>query len=282
MAGFPVVDFAWAGSTHVPARSTYGPYTTARWEFIWGLEGSAEVRSGDQHFVFGVGSVQLTPPGIENHYRWTGGGRSSYGYAIFTGDPHPEWPRFRDGRTDDIVPQLLDHVLWLDTVRPEGWRESATGALSYALHAFVTGHAATQIDPSLDLPDAITRSLAAVRRAWDRDPQRALSLSDLAEAAGVSREHLARTYRRYTGSGPMTAIRTLRIARSAELLSHTNLSVAGVARATGFVSEFHFSRTFRATTGYSPSAFRRDADARFDLPIALRRLATQLPAPPVR
>jgi AraC-like DNA-binding protein len=282
MAGFPVVDFEWAGSTHVPPRSTYGPYTTARWEFIWGLEGSAEVLSGEERFIFGVGSIQLTPPGVENHYLWSAAGRSSYGYAIFTGALQPEWPRFREGRPDDIVPRLLDHILWLDTLRPEGWRQSAAGALSYALHAFVTGHTATRIGPDLDLPDAITRSLAAVRRAWDQDPPRALSLNDLAMAAGVSREHLARVYRRYTGSGPMTAIRTLRIARSAELLSHTNQSVTEVAHATGFTSEFHFSRTFRARTGYSPTSFRRNPDARFDLPIALRRLATQLPPPPVR
>ncbi len=273
----PPIRFCWAGSTSVPAGSTYGPYTTDRWEFIWCLEGSAEVESGDDRFTFTVGSAQLTPPGVCNSYRWTKEARSSYGYAIFTLDADPGWVRFRPGLAGDIVPHLLDHVLWLDSVRPAGWDAASTAALGYAIVAFATGHSATQLDRDLEMPDALIRSLAALRDRWDDASDTPLALDDLARAAGVSREHLSRLYQRYTGMGPMAAIRTLRLARASELLSHTNLGVAEIARAVGFANEFHFSRAFRALAGQSPSSFRRDPDARVDLSVALRRLNTQLP-----
>lgn len=277
-AWLPPVKFDWAGSTTVPAASTYGPYTTVRWEFIWVLEGSAEVTSGGETFTLSVGSTQLTPPGIRNLYRWGPRSGCNYGYAIFTLDEAPSLPRFRNGRAGDIVPRLLDHVLWLDALHPDGWRAAATTALAYAMCAFATGNSATQLDRDLGVPEAILRSLAAVREAWDEAGDNPLTLDDLAKAAGVSREHLSRLYQRYTGMGPMAAIRTLRLARAAELLSHTNLGVAEVARAVGFANEFHFSRAFRALAGQSPTGFRRDPDARVDLSVALRRLRTQLPA----
>lgn len=273
----PAIRFDWAGSTSVPAGSTYGPYTTARWEFIWCLEGSAEVESDSERFTFATGSQQLTPPGVRNFYRWTRRSRSSYGYAIFSLDGDPGWPRFRPGRSDDIVPRLLDHVLWLDSVRPQGSQAAATAALDYALTAYASGNSATQLDRDLEMPEALIRSMATLRERWDDAADAPLSLDDLAKAAGVSREHLSRLYQRYTGMGPMAAIRTLRLARAAGLLSHTNLGIAEIARAVGFTSEFHFSRAFRALAGQSPTAFRRDPDARIDLPVSLRRLSTQLP-----
>lgn len=272
----PRLDFAWAGSTRVPPGSSYGPYTTAYWEFIWGMDGSARVLSGDDSFVFGARSLQLTPPGVRNFYEWHPTVSSSYGYAIFTMADSPEWPRFRAARSDDLVPELLDHVLWLDSTHPAGWREAAALVMAYAVHAFVTGDSLTRLGRDRELPEAITRSLAVVRERWDAHGLSAVPLEDLATAAGVSREHLSRVYAKYTGMGPVSAMRTLRLSRAAELLSHTNLGIAEIARIVGFPNEFHFSRAFRALSGQSPSSFRRDPDSRLELPVALQRLGTQL------
>ncbi|HLS14233.1 MAG TPA: AraC family transcriptional regulator [Beutenbergiaceae bacterium] len=273
----PELDFAWAGETRVPAGATYGPYTTVYWEFIWCMEGSAQVRSADQEFTFSTGSVQLTPPGERNYYQWHPVTGTRYGYAIFTMEKrYPHWPRFRGPRTDDIVAPLLDHVLWLDATHPEGWRESATTALGYAIRAFAAGASATRLEPDRQLPDVIMAAVEAVRQRWDTEGTDQPSLGELADAAGVTREYLCRVFARHVGLGPVAAIRTLRLHRAAALLSSTNLGIAEIAQHLGFNSEFQFSRSFRTLTGQAPTAFRRDHGAGLDLSVPLRQLGRHL------
>lgn len=274
----PVPDFAWAGSARIPGGSTYGPYTTPHWEFIWCLEGGAEVSSGDINFTLHRGSLQLTPPGVRNYYRWHQGASTTYGYAIFQmPGARDGLPRYRPSRSDDVVVPLLDHLLWLDTVQPQGWQSSATAVLDYALRAFVADASATRVATDQPLPEAITRTIVSVRERWEADGVSQPALAELAAAAGVTAEYLCRLFRRHLGFGPVTTIRMLRLHRGADLLSSTNLSVAQIARHLGFSNEFHFSRAFRNLTGQAPSRFRQTPTARLELSVPLRQLSRQLP-----
>lgn len=273
----PDLDFAWAGAIRVPAGSTYGPYTTQYWEFIWCMEGSAQVRSAGQEFTFSTGSVQLTPPGQRNYYQWHPVAGTRYGYAIFTMERrYPHWRRFREPRDSDIVPALLDHVLWLDMTHPPGWQASATTALGYAIRAFATDASATRLEPDHRLPEPIVTMAQALREHWAAGSSGQPSLSDLADWAGVTREYLCRLFARHIGMGPVTAIRTLRLHRAAALLSNTNLGVAEIAQHLGFSSEFQFSRSFRTMSGRAPSVYRREPQARLDLPLPMRQLGRRL------
>ncbi|MBN8215989.1 MAG: helix-turn-helix domain-containing protein [Spirochaetes bacterium] len=83
-----------------------------------------------------------------------------------------------------------------------------------------------------------------------------LHLEDLADEAGVTREHLVRQFRKATGQTPMARLWRLRIARARELLSCTGLSLEAIAEQTGFASLHHFSRRIKAETGYPPGEFR--------------------------
>ena len=268
----PALDFCWAGSTRVPAGSSYGPYTTVYWEFIWCMDGAAQVDSGGQRFQFDVGSLQLTPPGVRNYYEWHATTGTMYGYAIFTApENHVEWPRFRTGQSESVVQPLLDHVLWLDSVRPPDWKASATTALGYAIHAFVAGASGTRLAFDYQLPEVIADSLEEVRKRWAAEGVCQLSLKELAAAAGVTEEYLCRVYSRYLGMGPVSAIRTLRLHWAADLLASTNLSITDIAGHLGFSSAFHFSRSFRHLTGQTPSRFRRYPEPRLNLSVELRQ-----------
>lgn len=273
----PTLDFCWAGSTRVPAGSSYGPYVTAYWEFIWCLDGAARVDSGGHVFQFDAGSLQLTPPGVRNYYEWQPASSTSYGYAIFTAlEGTFEWPRFRTGQSESIVQPLLDHVLWLDSTRPEGWKAAATTALAYAIHAFAADSSGTRLAFDHQLPEVIIDSLAEVREQWVAEGLSQPSLRELAAAAGVTEEYLCRVYSRYLGMGPVSAIRTLRLHRAADLLASTNLSIAYIASHLGFTSAFHFSRSFRNITGQTPSQFRRHPRPRLNLSVELRQVGRYL------
>lgn len=274
----PEPQFEWAGATRVPAGSTYGPYVTQYWEFIWCLEGGAEVTSEGLNFRLDRGALQLTEPGVRNYYRWHPQEATTYGYAIFRmSDDLPDRPRWRPGGTDDVIVTLLNHLRWLDTIQPSGWRTSARVVLAYALRAFVSGASATRMATDRPLPGAINRALIAVRERWETEGVSEPRLTQLASAAGVTPEYLCRLFTRHFALGPVSTIRMLRLHRAAELLSSTNLSVAEIARRLGFSSEFHFSRAFRKLAGQAPSRFRQDRAARLEFSVPLRQLSRQLP-----
>jgi AraC-like DNA-binding protein len=89
---------------------------------------------------------------------------------------------------------------------------------------------------------------------------RALSLTTLAEAAGVSPRTLQYGFRLYRQATPMDCLRRLRLAAAREALLEaalTGLRIGEIAAACGYVSLSHFSRDYRACFGESPSATLR-------------------------
>lgn len=91
-----------------------------------------------------------------------------------------------------------------------------------------------------------------------------ITLADLAAYTGFSATHLTRLVRGQWGVPPMRYVARLRIARAADLLTVSPLSVAEVARAVGFVDPYHFSRRFKQITGHAPMHYRA---ANHDMPI---------------
>lgn len=115
----------------------------------------------------------------------------------------------------------------------------------------------------LDLPEprryALTpRRLAAVRDFAQAHLGADIGLDELAGAAGLSRFHFARAFRRETGLSPSSWLRTLRCAEARRMLVESDLPVQAVARRCGFVSPAHFSNAFRATYGITPTRWRQE------------------------
>jgi AraC-like DNA-binding protein len=84
----------------------------------------------------------------------------------------------------------------------------------------------------------------------------ALSLGNIAAAAGLSIDHFGRLFKSYAEETPMNYLRRVRVREARFLLEHSGLLVKEVAAATGFTDPFHFSRAFRSETGQSPRAYR--------------------------
>lgn len=105
------------------------------------------------------------------------------------------------------------------------------------------------------------RRLLRARDTMDRDYAQELDVPKLAAIAYMSPAHFTRTFRATFGETPHRHLQRRRIERAMALLRGSQTSVTDVARLVGFESLGTFSRTFRAVTGSSPSAFRRDADA---------------------
>src|ERR1044072_4816793 len=94
------------------------------------------------------------------------------------------------------------------------------------------------------------KDLAAARSA---EP---LGVDDLARAAGLSRAHFSREFRRAFGESPHAYLLTRRLERAAALLRNTDRSVAQICFAVGLRSVGSFATSFRRAYDLSPVAYR--------------------------
>ena len=83
-----------------------------------------------------------------------------------------------------------------------------------------------------------------------------LRVDDLAGAAGLSRAHFSREFRRAFGESPHAYLLTRRLERAAALLRATDRSVADICFSVGLRSVGSFTTTFTRTYGRSPTAYR--------------------------
>jgi len=89
------------------------------------------------------------------------------------------------------------------------------------------------------------------------DPGANHSVDLLADAASMSRSSFAEHFAAAFGLPPMSLVHHIRMQRAARLLRQGGQSIDEVAGRVGFSSRSHFSRAFKAHTGYTPAAFRK-------------------------
>lgn len=84
-----------------------------------------------------------------------------------------------------------------------------------------------------------------------------IGVGDMAEAAAVSRSGLQRKMKQIMGVTPVDFLKEARIKHACKLLDTTQKSVSEIAFACGFSDPKYFSRCFKASTGKSPTEYRR-------------------------
>ncbi|MEM6392476.1 MAG: AraC family transcriptional regulator [Planctomycetota bacterium] len=101
----------------------------------------------------------------------------------------------------------------------------------------------------------IGRALSAVHR----EPGRAWSVAELAEAAAMSRSAFAARFAELVGQTPMQYVREWKMSQAAAWLRGGGVTVSEVAYRLGYESEASFSRAFKSVTGTAPGAVVREA-----------------------
>jgi AraC-like DNA-binding protein len=83
-----------------------------------------------------------------------------------------------------------------------------------------------------------------------------LGVDDMAAAAGLSRAHFSREFRRAFGESPHAYLLTRRLERAAALLRNTDNTVTEVCLAVGLQGIGSFTTSFKRTFGLTPTAYR--------------------------
>jgi len=86
-----------------------------------------------------------------------------------------------------------------------------------------------------------------------------LEVDDLARAAGLSKAHFSREFRRTFGESPYVYLMTRRLERAAALLRNTDHSVAEVCLEVGLQGVGSFTTSFKRMFGMTPTEYRAAA-----------------------
>ena len=100
------------------------------------------------------------------------------------------------------------------------------------------------------------RHLLRARDLADARYAEPLGVEDMARAAGLSRAHFIREFRRAFGDSPHAYLLTRRLERAAVLLRSTDRQVADICFSVGLKSLGSFTTSFTRTFGVSPTAYR--------------------------
>lgn len=83
-----------------------------------------------------------------------------------------------------------------------------------------------------------------------------IKIEELARLAGVNRTYYSTRFMQKTGVSPMQYLQKLRMAKGAQLLHDTSLSVTEIALSLGYPDLYSFTRAFKNYHGLPPSACR--------------------------
>ena len=84
-----------------------------------------------------------------------------------------------------------------------------------------------------------------------------LTLQQMADETGVHPVTLSRYFPQYFSSTIGDYRRKIRVDKALQMLRATTLSLTQIAYACGFADQGHFTRTFKATTGFLPKDIRK-------------------------
>ena len=101
----------------------------------------------------------------------------------------------------------------------------------------------------MGVTNGVVQKAVSLMEAAIEDP---IPLSELTRRMGVSQRQLERLCRRYLGVTPAQYYVQLRLERARRMLRQTDMSVAELATACGFVSLSHFAKVYRRHYGCSP------------------------------
>ena len=106
--------------------------------------------------------------------------------------------------------------------------------------------------PDVEVPKPLTRALSLVMA----DPYRDWKVTEVAQAARMSRSGLQRMFRTFQHESIHEFLLRMRLDQARRLLCDERLAIKEISARLNFSSEFYFSRFFRKRTGLSPRQFR--------------------------
>mgnify|MGYP004648752005 FL=1 len=98
----------------------------------------------------------------------------------------------------------------------------------------------------------IKEALSFIEQNFQND----ISIEDIAACCGLNRSYFGKIFHDTIGRSPQEFLISYRMAKAADLLKITSLSIADIGNAVGYPNQLHFSRAFKNIYGISPRNWR--------------------------
>lgn len=178
---------------------------------------------------------------------------------VLAGQPHADqFNKMRFAFADPLGVALTRQIL-AELYAPQAEERTAyVSAMVGALKAHILSGPPAHGNPAeIPVSDFSAYRLHKIMNAVLAHPEEDHSLEQMAAVAGVTPSHFCRLFKKATGISPHQYVMKARLDRAQQMLVQTDLSLVALSEATGFTSQSHFSRAFRAWFGTSPSDYRQ-------------------------
>ena len=241
-------------------EGAFGPRFQREFQLVVMHQGVVDLRLDDRQIHVATGQAILLSPGHWERFQFTRDGATHHSWCAITplAVPSELQTIFRSLSTPlafgSRLSKLLEEgkLIVASELRDNVLQNGYSLALALALLCEFAREAST------GNPDVLVGAVAMAKfeNFIEREYSRPLTMTDLAVAAGVSKQHLMKLCRLRGKGTPMQLLYNQRLEAAADMLSHTGLSVSEIADRCGFANPYHFSRKFHAAYGESPREWR--------------------------
>ena len=172
------------------------------------------------------------------------GGKSQLLYETWLARKNPVFTIQNPARFQTL---LEDALLRHTTVSP--YRE---WSVSSALESLLLFNIEADTSADSRIPERIQYLITYMENNYAQP----LTLDALADFAGLSKYHLSREFKKFTGYSPYAYLTELRFDRAKSMLLHPPLPSYQIARLTRFRDESNFIKLFKQRTEMTPGEFR--------------------------
>ncbi|NKL55072.1 helix-turn-helix domain-containing protein [Rhizobium leguminosarum] len=213
---------------------------------------------------YGLGDIGMTAPGEEVQLRWHKGRglqtlQLHLSSAILADVVHLDPTRAANARLPNQLlrpdPVVAGVMLGLRRAAEIGTSELyAESAVTFLASHLLQFHAGRHPPAHASVDD---RRLIIVDSLLRESLDKQVTLDQLAAAAGLSKFHLLRAFKRRYGETPAQRLNRYRMEEGCRLLSSTRNTITVIAFACGYENATHFATAFRRMFGLSPTEYRR-------------------------
>ncbi len=220
------------------------------------LDGEICVETDTEKLIARAGDAILIPAGVKHSYSLTESGYARkywFHFDIRSGQSNYfdllTLPYIKHLGIDESIFSLFDSVVNSENKLPSDDLRLSANILSL-IAVYAAGADYTELQTEKN--DETDKVITYIKKNYFES----FTLESLAEMASLSPNHFAKKFKERVGLPPLKYINALRIHRAKFLLEHTKKPINAIMEETGFWDSSHFSKLFKAATGFSPSQFR--------------------------
>jgi len=251
-----------AGKKTVNKAETERHDPAEQWLLLYTLSGEGSIEYMDRKYVLGPGDGCLidyrqgfTKTGISSENDWeymwfhiTGNNFNAYYNQIAA-----QHKLFFSSSTGDELTGIIYQLAQITAQKPSPVSEllASTTIIRILTHLIVTN-----VEKKTDrksMPAYIESIMEHINSGYTGH----ITLDSLAAEFNVSKFHLSREFKKYTGYSPNEYLISVRINRAKELLRRTGYSVGEISQMTGCGDVNHFIQLFKSREKTTPAAFRK-------------------------